>query len=194
MNLPGYLDVTNDKKLAWDVKLGLDHDKYNVRYNWNVDPMPNINDTSIIDECVIDRKWIDGEIDVSDIPPSIFFLGVINCYSAGLGLYIPLDESFADFSKRIANFLPKYRKDSIWDPNWGYKYYIPYFSKDYIDLEYLNRTGKIRSVKQWNTSATRDGKICFIEADDNPNEIEVIGSIQEIVFKCRKFYESNSIV
>lgn len=122
-------------------------------------------------------EWIDEEIDVSDLPPSILFMAIVNAYSAGFQLFIPLDISFPKFSVAIAQELQSLLLNPITTST-------PFCNSKYIkhelvlDLVHLNATGKIKSSKAWNQSMYKAGHIWIV---DNL----VLDSIQGIVGYCR---------
>lgn len=164
----GYLETTDDGKFLWDIKLGVDLWKYNKCYEWrNWDT-----------ECRLNGTWVDHEIDISDLPPTLFFMAVVNTYSTGFGYYTPLDEPVPMFSKEIAPDVRFLLADNNSPEH--YRSRISYVTPDAIDLQYLNATGKIRSTAQWNHYMCRQQHIHIW--DD-----KVFGSIQSIVDTCQKF-------
>lgn len=54
------------------------------------------------------KDWPSEEIDISNIPPTLFLMAVINTYSTINALYIPQDMSISDFSKKMRKEIPRY--------------------------------------------------------------------------------------
>jgi hypothetical protein len=106
---------------------------------------------------------------VSDIPPSILFMSMVNCCSSASSLYVPLDTSFPDFALCCAE---KYRNGNKNHPLYNMKYLV--------DMKYLNEKGKIRNAGQWNNT---------MDMRDNMHlhDYNVLGSIQSIVECAREF-------
>jgi hypothetical protein len=153
-----------------DSKEYLRVNKYGYFYNdWNISRVD-------IDKLILNKQiqagnietgeWYDDELDVSDIAPGLLFTVINNSYSSGFGLFIPLDMSIDDFSKRVATTLIN---KSI--PNFN--------GASLIDFEYLNKTGKIRSTRKWNKNAAQKGLIWI-------NNGKAIHTIQSIVDACRE--------
>lgn len=150
----------------------IDYDNYNIKYDW----------TKFSDEkhdlFLGDSIWKDYELDISDIPPPVFFLGVVNTYSYGFGLYIPLDMSFEIFANNCEFELKYFIKQGEFK---GY-----FLDKKYTNFDYLINTGKIKSVRKWNKQATIDGKTSILDYEllgSNKSH----GTIQAIAAECRKF-------
>lgn len=165
----GYLEITNDSKFVWDRQLNLS--QYNKHYKWRSWEL-NTGDP-------ITKQWHDYEIDISDIPPSIFFMAVVNTYSTGFSLYIPLDESLWYFSENVASDIRQLLEDPSYQCN-----RIHCIARGVVDLEYLNQTGKIKSTGTWNYHMAKCGSIHIWES---ANGLETTGTIQGIVEDCRRF-------
>ena len=169
-----YLQTSTDNKFIWDTKLSIDLSRYNIYYKWDN------YDTKCFDPVIND--WIDNELDIADIPPSIFFMAVVNTYCTGFNRYIPRDESLMEFSKHVILDIKRKLIDSSYDLYDR----IPYITSESIDLRYLNATGKIKSTKQWNAYMSKSGFIWI-------NNMGILGSIQGIIKSCRSFLKSKSI-
>lgn len=127
--------------------------------------------------------WIDCEIDISNIPPSLFFMAVNNTYSSGFSCFVPLDITFLDFSKATALYI-----ESIFNKGKNYGgWKIPYICEELVDLKYLNETGKIKSARQWNFHAKKNGHILVVENENGG--LSTTGTIQEIVTNCLAYLE-----
>lgn len=132
-----------------------------VSYEWSSEQKSyDINDKYKI-------EWHDEELDVSDLSPTLLFIAINNTYKRDFGLFIPTDMSISKFSKYIIKNL-----------NDGNKYIFNGF--EYIDLEYLNNMGKIKSTKIWNSKALRHGNVYVYDKLTS-------GTIQAIIRNCRKF-------
>ncbi len=159
-----YLNVLNEK-FTRDLELGFDSDKCSTDAIYDMQK----KDWSFFDE---DTKWTDIEIDISDIPPTVFFMFVVNTYSIGFDLFIPLDMHISKFSKLVTKEFSSCTEHKIISEF--------YFGQNNIDIDYLNKTGKIKSTRQWNYNLYKHGSIWRFE-------FGAINTIQSIVEKCRHF-------
>lgn len=162
LNNINYLDTTSDGRFKHDIKLGFNPSKLSedeTRHDWKA--------AKSIDGK--DGEWFDGELDISDIPPTVFFLGIVNTYSSGFSLHVPTDMNLEKFSKSVCENFSKFE-----EVPWLYKF------DQRLNVDYLNRTGRIQSVKEWNRLAAIDGDLWNING-------VCIGSIQGIVANCRNF-------
>lgn len=152
---------------TWDQKLGFDLFT-NQKCSWGTW------------ENIVDHNWtlIDEVLDVSDIPPSLLFMAIINTYSRGFSLYVPLDMSLWLFSDAVAQQIKAMLESStVTRPI----IHETRFSRSHVDLETLNRQGIIASTSQWNRVARTH--ICH----ESDGTLQCTGSIQGIVRQCRDF-------
>jgi hypothetical protein len=159
--MSSYLEV-KDGNFVRDIELDFSVDKYYQK----------LNSLKRGEWCIAgkDREWFDGEIDIKDIPPSLFFLVLVNTYSSGFSLSVPLDMSYERFFKLVAaQFENPLNKKIV---------YKIYFDGGNIDIAYLNKTGKIKSIKQWNSVMSMRGLIWSYNGKS-------LGTIQSIVETCR---------
>lgn len=170
-NSLGYL-TTSGTKLVYDIKLGFDSTKYarnDLYFKWGEDDK----------DCITKFDWLDYEMDISDIPPSIFFMGIVNSYSIGFALYIPTDLLLDSFTQKLSKQMPLILSKS--NNNTGILC-EDYFNNQCIDIEYLNNTGRIKSVAQWNKYHNGKERI-------NCHKGGSWGTIQCIIRDCRLFYK-----
>jgi hypothetical protein len=181
MDSIGYFDVLPNGRFAYDVKLGFNpkNGKHDYKYSWM---NPNVEESLELGNKET-KEWHDFSIDISDIPPTVFLLGVINIYSSGYSLYIPLDMSLADFLKAATCEIQK-----LLSENSEYEKIIvlDILTKGQIDLKDLNSTGQIKSTRKWNEVMKKKGLIWLYETDDGT--IKTNRSIQTIVTHCKLFY------
>lgn len=159
-----YLAITDDKYFVNDKKILPFDNITNIRKilsdKWNK-----------FEESV-DKKsmdWYDEELDVSDLSPTLLFIAINNKYSTSFGLYIPLDMTIEMFAKKVIRDLNNKHHNSFND-------------SEYIDFDYLDKTGKIKSTKFWNMNVSRDGNILATNKC-------TMGTIQSIVNDCHEFQE-----
>src|SRR5437868_6132711 len=145
MNHIGYLSTTSDNKFVWDIKLGINLHNYNTWYKWR-SFVDNISDRYT-------KEWYDYEIDISDLPPSIFFLGVVNTYSVAFSLYIPLDQHIVNFSANTAEDMRFFLGTGEQVDSCAA---VVYIDRANLDIEYLHKTGKIKSTRDWNRNMSRN--------------------------------------
>lgn len=172
----GRVNHENDKRFEWDVKL-MPAKWYLLDYHCGVNKweswLPLEQVACVVSSPDQPRKileWHQDEIDVSDIPPSVLFLWLINRNSRGLSLYIPLDMSFPAFCEWCIKHIESGHPEQI---VWGYT--------DVLDFDYLARTGKVR-CSLWNENMYRRGCI-WIESGN------VYDSIQSVVTWCKQFMD-----
>jgi hypothetical protein len=174
----GYLEITDDNKFVWDIKLNLDIKNYNKNYKWG----------TAVKDCgdPITKEWYDYEISILDIPPTIFFLGIINTYSVGFSLYIPLDATILWFANELANDIRKLLKNEKMSPN---NLLSSTIYNNPENLFFLNTYGKIRSTKLWNYNMAKNGSVHIYCHNNDNNNYHCTGTIQGIVKDCRDFLE-----
>ena len=159
-----YLEI-KDGKFVYDGDL--DYEKYNKNF---VCDNIEVNFEDIVEDGV----WKDTLVDISNIPPSIFFMAVVNMYSVGFDLYIPMDMSFEKFSKYLCQNFPDI------DDNNSDNYNIPDSIRVFRSLfPKLNSTGTISS-KKWNSIGKKEGKIWC-------HDRRTINTIQAIVVNAVAF-------
>ena len=167
MTSKNYLQVSyensNSRKFSfsYDLKLKFDpyaYEKHQVQFN----------DWTIWDDvkCGENGEWIDEELDISDIPPTVFFLGIQNTYGQIYDTHVPTDCSLGEFSKRAAERI--HTKKYVFKIDW------------LLDIEYLNSTGKIKSTKKFNRNACISEYLWQHEGRRH-------GTIQSIIKNCRNF-------
>ncbi len=112
------------------------------------------------------EEWFDEDIDVSFISPSLLFAVIYNSTSTGLQPFIGYNWTFEHFSKSVVEQMKNYLLKDIKKPN-GLLFL------DAIDVDYLHRTGKIKSKKYNQYMAKKGNVIVFHE--------NVLNCIQAIV-------------
>jgi hypothetical protein len=172
-----YLETTPDYRFIWDEKLELDLLHYNKYYEWGSPVMDYGN--------AITNEFHDCEIDIREIPPSIFFLGIINTYSCGPP-QVPFIEPLAYFSEKVADDVYHLLKNRYTSPeNRLPRNYsrIHYVICNAFDIAYLNRTGKIKSAAQWNSQINKFFGLPIVK------DFGAVGTIQGIVRDCKQFLD-----
>lgn len=173
-----YLETTSDAKFVWDQKLELDLWHYNKYYEWGsaVNGYGN----------AITNDFRDCEVDLREIPPSIFFLGIVNTYSCKTPPQVPFHEPLAYFSENVAADVHHLLKNRYLtqEHRLPHNYNrIHYVIRDAFDIGSLNRTGKIKSAAQWNAQINKHFGLPI------SGSFGAVGTIQGIVKDCKQFLE-----
>lgn len=149
-------------------------DFFRVSLNWHTYKGVNTH-------IIIDGKVEDFDIDISDIPPTIFLACVVNTYAQGFSPCVGLDFSLDFFSKGAAAVFAQPVVDTF--PEAPLRV-LHYFWK--IILE-CNRTSKI-NTKAWFDIGRQNGLIWNLGSgpDMDKDPITSIGSLQGIVETARK--------
>ncbi len=133
--------------------------------------------------------WTDEEIDISDIPPTIFLAGLINCNSKGFSLFIPLDMSFVEFSKRCVKDIEKILNDNKLACTDVLRILGEGENSSLaLDIFHIHKTGKISSTRRYNYKMKKREHVQSFKTSDG--KIKHIGTIQSIIQKCRKFLKT----
>lgn len=170
-----YFDVNKDGKFVKDVPpSGIPMEiSMHSQQEWD-NASPFLNDK---------KKIIDHEIDVNDIPPSLLLMGIVNSHSSGMNWYITLDCTFEEFQYKAATNISK-----------KYPHFPLHNIDDLIDMEYLDKHGKIKSTKQWIKGTISRNNLWIIEPDENSDGVKkALNHITGIVDCCRKFMEKRNI-
>lgn len=156
---------THDQKLGFDYLKVLNYPKKFIWDRW----IPSANWT----------KEPDLPIDISQIPPSIFLLAIVNSLSSGFSLFIPLDLTYSCFFEKLVDqFSLGFSSDEL-SPGIISSSYL---NSRFVDLEYLNATGKIRSPLQWNRGLSNNDCLPIYQGS-------ALRSIQGIVLAAQEFWD-----
>jgi hypothetical protein len=152
----GYFARHEDGGFVWDRRLRFDADKLNPR---RLDLMfPNHRPDEVYHKTNTSVTFIDTDLDLSEIPPTLFLVAVINSHCVAFDLCIPIDMSLSDFSVEAAVRLEEAFADkrTCLDP-------IGRFRNVLDQLHQVHQTGSILSSRAWNQAMEEQIRFCPIQ-------------------------------
>lgn len=153
-----YFETDEYGNFILDRKLGFDIETFDCKKKWS-----EISSAHLNEKC----DWNDLKIDMSLIPPSLFLVAVVNSYSQGNMIYIPIDMSLSTFIAQakkvlIETMLMDTRTNAFKLYNFGV---LSVFKNVFSIVQTLHRTCKLDSTKQWNRIMAKEGFVWVVNVN-----------------------------
>lgn len=203
MSRGNYFEVIDDhgiKKFRRDLELGLDLSSSKAKLDTRAQ-FGKVTWKHKISNVQLDIT----PLDIWDIPPSVFLLGLRNSTSVAFDTWVPVDISYQKFFEELPDFIWGVQVSSYKDGITSVKINFDCLSSgrrglfptkltnEYIDLESLNSTGVITNTKKWAYALSREDAFWVINDYDKYNNIipgrtEMWPTLEGIVEDCRSFW------